>query len=173
MWLWWWAGAHVAFYGAGMAGNTSKVEARRRAREALARINEARAQRERANVDDAATFMVAVGKLTDVDVWESERLAVVREHVRAEATRRRENCGAEAGVAVARMQQRGETLATIAALAGLGIGEIRAMLRYAPKPERQAASGGPRAPVRDVGGGQVSTRLHAGVNAALGDAAVV
>src|SRR5712672_405585 len=74
MWLWWWAGALVAFYGAGMAGNTSKVEARRRAREALARINEARAQRERANVDDAATFMVAVGKVTEVDAWESERL---------------------------------------------------------------------------------------------------
>jgi hypothetical protein len=113
MWLWWWACALVAFYGAGMAGNTSKVEARRRAREALARINESRAQRERANVDDAATFMVAVGKVTEVDAWESERLAVVREHVRAEAIRRRADCGAEAGVAVARMQQRGETLATI------------------------------------------------------------
>ncbi len=167
-----WAGACVAFYGAGMAGNTSKVEARRRAREALARINEARAQRERANVDDAATFMVAVGKVTEVDAWESERLAV-REHLRAEASRRRADCRAEAGVAIARMQQRGETLATIAALAGLGIGEIRAMLRYAPKTERHAASGGSAAPVRDVGGGQVSTRLHAGGNAALGDAAVV
>jgi len=113
MWLWWWACALVAFDGAGMAGNTSKVEARRRAREALARINESRAQRERANVDDAATFMVAVGKVTEVDAWESERLAVVCEHVRAEASRRRANCGGEAGVAVARMQQRGETLATI------------------------------------------------------------
>jgi len=51
--------------------------------------------------------------------------------------------------------------------------EIRAMLRYAPKPERHAAIGGSAAPVRDVGGGQVSTRLHAGVNAALSDAAVV
>jgi hypothetical protein len=39
MWLWWWAGALVAFFGAGMAGNTSKVEARRRAREALGRIS--------------------------------------------------------------------------------------------------------------------------------------
>ena len=150
MWLWWWAGARVAFYGAGMAGNTPKVEARRRAREALARMNEARAQRERANVDDAATFMVAVGKVTEVDAWESERLAVVREHVRAEASRRRANCGAEAGVAVARLRQRGETLATIARLAGLGIGEIRAMLRYAPKPEGHAANGGSSAPVRNA-----------------------
>ena len=118
------------------------MEARRRAREALARINEARARRERASVDDAATFMVVVGKATEVDAWESERLAVVREHVRAEASRRRADCRAEAGVVISRMQQRGETLATIAELAGLGIGEIRAMLRYAPKPERHAASGG-------------------------------
>jgi|EndMetStandDraft_3_1072993.scaffolds.fasta_scaffold265883_1 hypothetical protein len=156
-----------------MAGNTSKVEARRQVREAQARANEARAQRERADVDDAATLMVAVSKLTDVDVWESERLAVARERVRAEASRRRANCGAEAGLAVARMQQRGETLATIAALAGLCIGEIRAMLRYGPKPERHAASASSGAPVRDVGGGQVSTGLHAGVNAAPDDAAEV
>ncbi|BBY42046.1 hypothetical protein MCEL_03410 [Mycolicibacterium celeriflavum] len=173
MWLRWWAGAWAATYGAGMAGNTSKVEARRRVREAQARTNEARAQRERANVDDAATFIVAVGKVAEVDAWESERLAVVRERVRAEASRRRANCRAEAGVAIARMQQRGETLATIAELAGMGIGEIRAMLRHAPKPERHAASGSSGAPVRDAQGGQVSTRLHAGCNAALGDAAVV
>ena len=117
--------------------------------------------------------MVAVCKVTEVDAWESERLAVVREHVRAEASRRRANCGAEASVAIARMLQRGETLATIATLAGRGIGEIRAMLRYAPKPERHAASGSWDAPVRDAQGGQVATRLHAGGNAALGDPAVV
>jgi hypothetical protein len=127
-----------------MAGNTSKMEARRRAREALARINEARAQRDRANVDDAATFVVAVGKSTEVDAWESERLAAFGEYVRAEANRRRADCRAEAAVAIARMQQRGETLATIAELAGLSIGKIRAMLRYAPKPDRHATS----APVR-------------------------
>ena len=74
--------------------------------------------------------------------------------MRAEADRRRTDCRAEAGVAISRMQQRGETLATIAELAGLGIGEIRAMLRYAPKPERHAASGGSAAPVRDVRGGK-------------------
>ena len=124
-------------------------------------------------MDDAATFMVAVGKATEVDAWESQRLAVAREHVRAEASRRRANCRAEAGVAIARMQQRGETLSTIAELAGLGIGEIRAMLRYAPKPEKQGASGGSGAPVRDAERGHVSARLHAGGNAAPGDAALV
>ena len=82
IWLWWWAGGPVATHGADMAGsNTSKVEARRRVREAQARANEARAQRERANVDDAATLVVAVGKVSEVDAWETERLAQARDQV--------------------------------------------------------------------------------------------
>lgn len=136
MWLWWWAGGQVATYGAGMAGNTSKVEARRRVREAQARANEARAQRERANVDDAATLVVAVGKVSEVDAWETERLAHARDQVRAEANRKRVDHRTAGGAAIARMQQRGETLATIAELTGAGVGEIRAMLRHAPKAER-------------------------------------
>lgn len=125
----------------GMAGNTSKVEARRRVREAQARANEARAQRERANVEDAATVMVAAGKVSEVDAWETERLAQLREQVRAEANKRRGDHRAEAGAAIARMQQRGETLATIAELASAGVGEIRALLRYAPKSETRTAAG--------------------------------
>ena len=89
MWLWWWAGARFATYGAAMVTNTSRVEARRRVREAQARANEARAQRERANVEDAATLMVATGRVSEVDAWESERLAQVSEQVRAEANKRR------------------------------------------------------------------------------------
>ena len=139
MWLWWWAGARFATYGAAMVTNTSRVEARRRVREAQARANEARAQRERANVEDAATFMVAAARVSEVDAWESERLAQVREQVRAEANKRRGDYRAEAGAAVARMQHRGETLATIAELAGVGVGELRAMLRYAPKTENHTA----------------------------------
>ena len=125
----------VASYGAGMAGNTSKVEARRRAREARARANEARAQRERANVDDAATFVVAVGKVAEVDAWETERLAQAREQVRRGGEPKRVDARAEAAAAIARMQQRGETLATIAELAGAGVGEIRAMLRMRRRPK--------------------------------------
>jgi hypothetical protein len=93
----------------------------------------------RANVEDAATYMVAAGRVSEVDAWESERLAQVREQVRAEANRRRADHRAEAGAAVARMQRRGETLATIAELAGAGVGGIRAMLRYAPKAENHTA----------------------------------
>jgi len=136
MWLWWWAGGPVATYGADMAGsNTSKVEARRRVREAQARANEARAQREKANVDDAATLVVAVGKVSEVDAWETERLAQARDQVRAEANRKRVDHRAEAAAAIARMQQRGETLAMIAELTGASVGEIRVLLRHGPKAE--------------------------------------
>lgn len=92
----------------GMTGNTSKLEARRRVREAHARVNEIRAQRERANIEHVATVIVAVGRISEADAWESQRLAVVREPVRAEAARRRTAARAQAGVAIARIQQRGE-----------------------------------------------------------------
>jgi hypothetical protein len=152
-----------------MATNTSKVEARRRVREAQARANEARAQRERANVEDAATLMVAAGRVSEVDAWESERLAQVRDQVRAEGNRRRADHRAEAGAAVARMQHRGETLATIAELAGVGVGEIRAMLRYAPKTEKHTAGDGSGA----LGGGDAGSlsQAAASVAAAAGDVA--
>jgi hypothetical protein len=164
MWLWWWAGGPVATYGADMAVNTSKVEARRRVREAQARVNEARAQRERANVDDAATLVVAVGKVREVDAWESERLIHVRDQVRAEAHRRRLDHRTEASSAIARLQQRGETLATIADLSGASVGEIRALLRFAPKVERPGSSGatsGALGGVESVDGG------HQGANAVV------
>ena len=163
MWLWWWAGGPVATYGAGMAGNTSKVEARRRVREAQARANETRAQRERANVDDAATLVVAVGKVSEVDAWETERLAQARDQVRAEANRKRVDHRTEAAAAIARMQQRGETLATIAELTGASVGEIRALLRHAPKVERHTAGATSGA----LGGAGSEAGEHQGANAAV------
>src|SRR6185312_13377203 len=164
MWLWWWAGGPVATYGADMAGsNTSKVEARRRVREAQARANEARAQRERANVDDAATLVVAVGKVGEVDAWETERLAQARDQVRAEANRKRVYHRTEAAAAIARMQQRGETLATIAELAGANVGEIRALLRHAPKAENHTAGATSGA----LGGARSEPSEHLAVNGAV------
>jgi hypothetical protein len=151
-----------------MAGNTSKVEARRRVREAQARANEARAQRERANVDDAATLVVAVGKVGEVDAWETERLTQVRDQVRAEANRKRVDHRTEAAAAIARMQQRGETLATIAELSGASVGEIRALLRHAPKAEKHTAGATSGA----LGGGvgsQAGEHLAANPAAAAGD----
>jgi hypothetical protein len=114
---------------------TSKVEARRRAREATRRANEARAARDKANIDDAADFLVAVGKIAEIETWKKERLAQLREQVDAEAAKRVAVQRAKAGAAVARMQGRGETLTTVAARTDVGIGVVRTMLRHAPKGE--------------------------------------
>ncbi|ORA50126.1 hypothetical protein BST22_16035 [Mycolicibacterium chubuense] len=124
------------------APSTSKVEARRRAREATRRANEARAAREKANIENAANYMVAKARLAEIDVWETERLAAVTEGVRAEATKRRAGTRAEAGAAIRLLQENGETLATVAELTGDGIGEVRAMLRHAPKIEKRTARNG-------------------------------
>lgn len=134
------------------------MEARRRAREATRRANEARAAREKANIEDAADYIVAKGKLAEIDTWETERLAAVTKRVRAEADRRRAEGRAEAGAAARLIQERGETLTAIAELTGDGVGEVRAMLRYAPKPEKRTARNGSHA----LGGGGGSSDPTAG-----------
>jgi len=128
----------------GMAERTAsiKLEARRRAREAQSKANADRAQRDRANVEDIATWTVAVGKVSDVDAWEAERLVVVRDQVRAEAARRRTTARGQGSAAIARMQDRGETLATIAGLAGIAVGVIRTWSRYSPNTEKPASKRG-------------------------------
>lgn len=124
------------------ASSTSKVEARRRAREATRRANEARAAREKANIENAANYIVAKARLADIDAWETERLAAVTEQVRADANKRRAGTRAEAGAAIRLLQKSGETLTTIAELTGEGTGEVRAMLRHATKIEERAARNG-------------------------------
>jgi len=122
----------------GIAKRTAsiKLEARRRAREAQSKANADRAQRDRANVEDIATWTVAVGKVGEADAWETERLAAVGDQVRTEAARRRAAARAQGSAAIARMQERGETLATIAGLAGMGVGVIRTWSRYSPNTEK-------------------------------------
>lgn len=127
------------------AAGTSKLEARRRAVEANRRANEARAARDKANIKDATTFMYEVGKIAEVEAWKKERLAQLREQVDAEAARKVATHRAKAGAAVARMQDRGETLTTIAANTDVGIGIVRTMLRHAPKDEKTAPSNGSHA----------------------------
>jgi hypothetical protein len=119
------------------APRISKVQARKRAQEATRRANEARAARDKANIDDAADFLVAVGKITEVESWKKERLAQLREQVDAEAAKRVTVHRAKAGAAVARMQDRGETLATIAARTDVGIGIVRTMARHASKADEK------------------------------------
>jgi len=128
----------------GMAERTAniKLEARRRARETQAKANADRAQRDRANVEDIATWTVAVGKVGEVDAWEAQRLVVVRDQVRAEAARRRATARGQGSAAIARMQARGETLATIAELAGIAVGVIRTWSRYSPNTEKPPSKRG-------------------------------
>lgn len=121
------------------------MEARRRAIEATRRANEARAARDKANIDDATNFLYEVGKLAEVETWKKQRLAQLREQVDAEAAKRVATHQAKAGAAVARMQNRGETLTTIAARTDVGIGIVRSMLRHAPKCETSPPSSGSHA----------------------------
>jgi hypothetical protein len=117
----------TASYGAVMANINSKTEARKRVREARAKANEARLHRERENVDDAASFLVELGRLAAVDEWEQGRIV----EIRAEGERRRHEHRQAGAAAVARMQARGETLAAIAELAGVKVSEVRAVLKSA------------------------------------------
>ena len=120
------------------SASTSKTEARRRAREATRRANEDRAARDKANIEDAATYLVAVGRIAEVGSWKNDRLAQLRDQVEAEAGKRVAVYRAEAGAAIVRMKERGETLPAIASRTEAGVGAVRAMLRHAPKAEMPA-----------------------------------
>ena len=89
-----------------MANINSKTEARKKVREAQAKANEARQERERHNVDDAASFLVELGRLAAVDEWEQGRVV----EIRAEGERRRHEHRQEGAAAVSRMLDRGETV---------------------------------------------------------------
>jgi hypothetical protein len=148
-----------------MANINSKNAARKKVREAQARANEARQERERLNVDDAASFLVEVGRLAAVDEWEQGRV----DEIHAEANRRRHEHRQEGAAAVSGMVDRGETPTAIAKLAGVKVSEVRAMLKSAePRPiappDAVAASAEPRA----AGASQI---LTAGAGVTAGDAA--
>ena len=110
-----------------MANINSKTEARKRVREAQARANEARLERERQNVDDAASFLVELGRLGAVDEWEQCRVV----EIRAGRERRRHEHRQAGAAAVSRMLDRGETLTAIAELARVKVSEVRAVLKSA------------------------------------------
>lgn len=136
-----------------MANINSKTEARKKVREAQARANEARLERERLNVDDAASFLVELGRLAAIDEWEQGRIV----EIRAEAERRRHEHRQAGAAAMSRMLDRGETLTAIAELAGVKVGEVRAVLKSAgaqpvAPPDAHAPSGASAAP-RNAGVG--------------------
>jgi hypothetical protein len=141
-----------ASYGSYVVNINSKSAARKRVREAQHKANEARLERERQNVDDAASFLVELGRLVAVDEWERNRI----HEIRAEGERRRHEHRQAGATAVARMQGRGESLSAIAELAGVKVGEVRAVLKAA---DAQAA---PRA---DALGAEGSAARGAGEGA--------
>jgi hypothetical protein len=110
-----------------MANINSKSAARKKVREAQARANEARQERERLNVDDAASFLVELGRLAAVDAWEQGRVA----EIHAEGERRRHEHRQEGAAAASRMLERGATAVAIAELAGVKVSEVRAVLKTA------------------------------------------
>lgn len=119
-----------------MVNINSKSEARKKVREAQMKANEARLERERQNVDDAASFLVELGRLAAVDEWEQGRIL----EIRAEGERRRHEHRQVGAAAVARMQARGETLAAIAELAGVKVSDVRTVLKADARANRDAAS---------------------------------
>jgi len=110
-----------------MADYNSKTMARKKVREAQQKVRDERELRERANIEDMATFLVSRARLAGVDQWEADRVA----QVSAEASRRREEHHAAAAVAVARIRARGESIAAIARLAETTVSDVRTYLKFA------------------------------------------
>ncbi|VBA32224.1 hypothetical protein LAUMK4_05695 [Mycobacterium persicum] len=142
-------------------GNIKSIsKARKLVREAQSKANEARIERERLNVEDAASLLVELGRVAAVDEWEHNRIS----EVRAEAERRRHEHRVAGAEAVARMQQRGETISGIAELAAVKVGEVRAALKAAGS--RRAGRAGYRLP-----GTQVARAMSSGDGAGSNGAA--
>jgi hypothetical protein len=118
-----------------MADYNSKMTARKKVREAQQKVRDERELRERANIEDMATFLVSRTRLTGVDQWEADRVA----HVSAEASRRRDEHRAAAAVAIARIRARGESIAAIARLAETTVSDVRAYLKFAAAGGAQSA----------------------------------
>jgi hypothetical protein len=108
-----------------MAKIESKHDVRRKVREAQAQANRERLKRESDNREDMVAFLVAQQKLTAVDEWESDR----HEQVRLEADQRREEQRLEGARALARMRDRGESVASIAQLGGCSEKLVRSYLK--------------------------------------------
>ena len=103
----------------------SKHEVRRKVREAQAQANRERLKRESDNREDMVAFLVAEQKLAAVDRWESDR----HEQVRLEADQRREEQRLEGARALARMRDRGESVASIAQIGGCSEKLVRIYLK--------------------------------------------
>jgi hypothetical protein len=104
-----------------------RAAARRALLERSAAAAEERKRRESANLGDLTTFLVECGRVDGVDDWVAVQLAKVE----AEAERRRAAHRVKAGAALAAMRLRGETVAAIAAQAGVSVAVVRGLLQAA------------------------------------------
>jgi hypothetical protein len=153
---WWWAaeigvGAEISWWVVGslrwadMANRKTLEQARRQARERLAKAQQERAEREGRSVDDAAEVMRARTRVGEVDEWEVERSATVA----VEADRKRAEHHKTAAAAVGRMRARGDSIQTIALLADIPESQVRKYLRAGAtsgRDEEPAADARPAAP---------------------------
>jgi hypothetical protein len=108
-----------------MAKIESKHDVRRRVREAQAQANGERLKQESDNREDMVAFLVAQQKLAAVDEWEADR----HELVRLEADQRREEQRLDGARALARMRDRGESVASIAQIGGCSEKLVRSYLK--------------------------------------------
>ncbi|MBY0443445.1 MAG: hypothetical protein K2Q25_15130 [Mycobacteriaceae bacterium] len=125
-----------------MANIQSMAKARKQVREAQAKAQEQRARRERENVEDTATFVVACSRVAGVDAWATERIA----QINAEAHRRRDGQRQAAAAALARMHERGERIENIATLAQTTESEVRSYLKLAQTRRPNASTAESHAP---------------------------
>ena len=119
------------------------------------RVNRERLKRESDNREDMVAFLVAEQKLSAVSQWEAERHG----QVRLEADQRRAEQRLDGARALARMRDRGQTVADIAQLGGCSVKLVRRYLK-----ELQSA-----APVSGTASGNASRALGPGGTAVASD----
>jgi hypothetical protein len=147
-----------------MGNIQSKSPARKMVREAQARANEERAQRDRANVDDMATFSVARTRLAGVDYWQAERVAqsdstpIAGAMSTAPRVLRRSH-GSRGGVSRLRRSRLWRTSRK---------SEVRSYLKAASAAGRAQGGAAQVAPTQALGGEQAEE--HGGGSAPIGDA---
>ena len=134
--------------------------ARRAAREAAVAAQAELARRTRANMDDLAVFFSAQQRAEAVDDWLRERVAALHEQAAVRRGQHRRQCGA----ALAAMQQRGQSLREIAAMAGIGEKAVRDFINGAGEPGGEPAAwakvngaGAGTAERTDAAGGRVGS----------------
>lgn len=124
-----------------MANTVISKHARQAARKAAASAAAALAARNRANVEDLATFFNAHERADGVDEWLAER----QEALQVQAKERRSGFVRDGGLALRAMRDRGESLREIATMTGLTEKAVRDAIRDAEAVVEDIAEAGAEA----------------------------